>query len=146
MKTLRYTLVADGGSDRVLMPILNQCYLPIVPVRMTEAWLLSSESAIRRAASNPNGRTPLDLPPWNQWEKKPDPKEILFQALRTASGRHGRRLNGFSEQSARHRVAELTRDFSSLERLEAFCYLKNEVNTFIAEWKEKLGNAPYLIA
>ena len=34
----------------------------VVPVRMTEAWLLLDEMAIRRAAGNPNGRMKLDLP------------------------------------------------------------------------------------
>jgi hypothetical protein len=31
----------------------------VVPVRMTEAWLLQSESAIRAAADNPNGKNAL---------------------------------------------------------------------------------------
>ena len=30
-------------------------HIPVVPVRMTEAWLLADESAIRSAAGNPNG-------------------------------------------------------------------------------------------
>jgi len=34
----------------------------VVPVRMQEAWLLLEESAIRRAAGNPNGTTRLILP------------------------------------------------------------------------------------
>src|SRR5690606_18674132 len=33
--------------------------VPVVPVRMTEAWLLFDESAIRRAADNPNGTVDL---------------------------------------------------------------------------------------
>ena len=36
--------------------------VPVVPVRMTEAWLLFDEKAIRWAASNPNGSQPLGLP------------------------------------------------------------------------------------
>ena len=32
----------------------------IVPVRMTEAWLLLDESAIRRVAGRPHGDEPLD--------------------------------------------------------------------------------------
>jgi len=34
----------------------------VVPVRMTEAWFPFSESALREAAGNPNGRLPLALP------------------------------------------------------------------------------------
>src|SRR5438067_10442591 len=40
----------------------------VVPVRMLEAWLLCDELALRRAAGNPNGRQPLELPPANQLE------------------------------------------------------------------------------
>lgn len=41
------------------------CPLPavaVVPVRMLEAWLMFDEGATRRAAGNPNGTTPLNLP------------------------------------------------------------------------------------
>lgn len=31
----------------------------VVPLRMTEAWLLSDEAALRHAAGNPGGRVPL---------------------------------------------------------------------------------------
>lgn len=37
--------------------------VPVVPVRMTEAWLLIDENALRWAAGDPNGRQPLDMPP-----------------------------------------------------------------------------------
>ncbi len=36
--------------------------VPIVPVTMTEAWLLFDERAIRRAADNPAGENSLQLP------------------------------------------------------------------------------------
>jgi len=37
-------------------------HIPVVPVRMMEAWLLIDESAIRSAAGNPNGTENLSLP------------------------------------------------------------------------------------
>ena len=37
-------------------------HVPVIPVRMTEAWLLADENAIRRAAGNPNGDEELNLP------------------------------------------------------------------------------------
>jgi hypothetical protein len=37
-------------------------HIPVVPVRMTEAWLLADEFAIRSAPGNPNGTQSLDLP------------------------------------------------------------------------------------
>lgn len=56
--------------------------VPVVPVRMTEAWLLFDEALIRAAAGNPSGREPLDLPSLDRLEALPDPKATLFQLLR----------------------------------------------------------------
>jgi hypothetical protein len=42
------------------MRVAHAC---IVPVRMTEAWLLFDKNAIRFASGNPNGQMQLDLPP-----------------------------------------------------------------------------------
>ena len=37
-------------------------HVGVVPVRMTEAWLLFDEKAVRRAAGNPAGRDSLQIP------------------------------------------------------------------------------------
>lgn len=164
MRTIRYTLLSDGSSDRMLMPMLDwllcqhcpeyamesawadlgrlrqppkslsdkikvtldlyPCALLfihrdaervdfdsrhaeilkalegleappvicVIPVRMQEAWLLFDESAIRRAAGNPNGRNDLNLPEARSVESIPDPKELLFNIIRESSGLHGARL------------------------------------------------------
>ena len=63
----------------------------IVPVRMTEAWLLLDEAAIRRAADNPYGRMPLNLPAPGAVERIADPKATLESALLQARGNRGRR-------------------------------------------------------
>ena len=198
MKELRYTLLADGGSDKVLMHIIDwllknrlkevaysgnfyapphhggvskrvrqtlklyPCdvlfihrdaekeayelrvqeihnelvnfenpYVAIVPVRMTEAWLLSNESAIREAADNPNGKDNLSIPPANKWDKIPDPKNVLFESLKAATGLTGRRLDKFRLDAARHRVAQLTSDFSSLAGLPAFQKLCSDIDAYI---------------
>ena len=60
--------------------------IPIIPIRMTEAWLLLDEQAIREVAGRPTGKTPLNLPPLARVETTPDPKAMLKQALATASG------------------------------------------------------------
>lgn len=191
---LRYTLLADGSSDRTLQPLINwlleqaypdiqvrpqfagsvrgktlderahqaiklypcdvlfvhrdaermdfdnrvaeicdsltldkSAFIPVVPVRMTEAWLLSSEAAIRQAAGNPKGTMPLNLPAPKRWDQLPDPKATLFDALRTASGLNGRRLRQFSPEEARHRVADIPNDFSDLLQLPAFAALKENI-------------------
>jgi hypothetical protein len=75
----------------------------VVPVRMTEAWLVLDEGPIRRVAGNPHGRAPLGLPAHNEAERKADPKTILRDALATASGATGRRLSIFNSRFPHHR-------------------------------------------
>lgn len=103
------------ASAEVIVPIV-----PAVPIRMLESWLLCSEEAIRIAADNPNGQSPLNLPLIGRVENTPDPKEVLFNALRSASELSGRRLNKFRVEQRRHRVAELIEDFSPLRSLVSF--------------------------
>lgn len=92
----------------------------VVPVRMTEAWLLIDENAIRDAASNPNGKVKLDIPPLKKIEDLPDPKKVLHELLRQASELRGRRLKNFNVHQVIHRLAELTRDYAALRQLSAF--------------------------
>lgn len=64
---------------------------PLVPVQMTEAWLLVDETAIRAAVGRPSGREPLGLPRRASIEAQHDPKAVLKSALVTAAGGTGRR-------------------------------------------------------
>lgn len=97
-------------------------FVPVVPVRMAEAWLLVDERAIRRAAGNPNGAAPLSLPRPAKLEDVPDPKKLLRECLIQASEKTGRRLQQFERDLAERaeRVAELIADFSLLRQLPAF--------------------------
>lgn len=99
----------------------------VIPVRMTEAWLLFNEDAIRHAAGNPNGTASLNLPKLSRIEQLPDPKAILFDALRTASGQTPTRLRRFRPDQCRHRVADWAHDFSPLRALPAFRRLETQV-------------------
>ena len=101
----------------------------VIPVRMQEAWLLIDEPALRRAAGNPQGRQPLDLPDLRKLEDLPNPKETLHEILGTASGLGGRRLARFKRQVERHvhRVAEEVDDFGPLRELRAFQRVENDV-------------------
>ncbi len=85
---------------------------------MTEAWLLFDEMAIREASGCPNGKMPLELPALKKAESLPDPKEILHEAMRRASGLVGRRLKAFSPDI--RRLADLIDDFSPLRTLPSF--------------------------
>jgi hypothetical protein len=98
--------------------------VPLITVRMMESWLLISESAIRTASGNPQGRKPLEIPKISSLEGIADPKSLLFKLLRDASELKGRRLKKFSETEARKIIAVEIEDFSPLLRLRAFQALK----------------------
>ena len=106
---------------------LDKPYIPIVPIRMTEAWLLVDEQAIRAAANNPNGKTKLRLPGVNKLEKLLKPKDVLFEKLKLASELSSGRLRKFRPETCRHRVAELISDFSQLRNLSAFVQFENSL-------------------
>jgi hypothetical protein len=103
----------------------------VVPVRMTEAWLLIDEAALRVAAGNPRGRQQLTLPAVRELEGLPDPKAALHDLLREASGLRDRRrrLEHFERDLGRcvQRVAEQIENFSLLRQLDAFRALEKQV-------------------
>jgi hypothetical protein len=115
---------------------INPTAVCIIPVRMTEAWLLLDEAAIRSASGNPRGRKPLNLPTVASIERVADPKETLFQALKTASEQTGRRLRDLRVEERRHRVAELMnwellRSLSAFQTLEAELTATLEANDWV---------------
>ena len=107
--------------------------IPVIPVRMTEAWLLIDSEAIKTAAGNRNFRGDLVLPKVSQLENEPDPKALLFNLIRYASGLKGRRLDKLSVHSARHILAERIQDFSPLRKLSSFQYFERIVRTTLKE-------------
>ena len=108
----------------------------VIPIRMTEAWLLFDEGAIRRAAGNPAGRAALLLPPISRLEHLPDPKSLLREALRTASGLSGRRLRNARPGQQARRVAELIQTFESIEDLPAFQRFRESLSTAIQQARQ----------
>lgn len=107
----------------------------LVPVRMLEAWLLFNEAAIRKAAGNPNGRAPLNLPSGQRVEDRPDPKEDLKHALRAASELRGRRLQKFSTSKAFWLITNFLEDFSPLRDCSAFRAFEDSLRRAVeANW------------
>ncbi len=106
-------------------------YVPVIPVRMSEAWLLAEEMAIRKASGNPNGSEPLELPTMKDIERLSDPKKTLQNVLRRASGLSGRRLKAF--QPKPRLVAEYMVQFEILRVLPAFLRLESNVRTALSE-------------
>lgn len=102
-------------------------HIPVIPVRMTEAWLLFDETAIRLAANNRRGRTPLPLPRLSRIEDIPDPKAILKSLLQEASGLSGQRLQRFDAEQAKRHIVSHIEDFSPLLEVQAFARLDETI-------------------
>jgi hypothetical protein len=102
-------------AARVALPVA------VVPVRMTEAWLLLDANAIARAADRV-GDLELELPPVSRLDRLPDPKSVLHQLLRDASGKSGRHHRRFARDIGNRvqRVAEYIETFAPLRALPAF--------------------------
>jgi hypothetical protein len=106
-------------------------YIPVVPVRMMEAWLLADESAIRSAAGNPNGTENLNLPDIRRLEDLPYPKRVLHDALTAASGLNARRRSRFPVHQRVHQIPNYIDDFSRLNVLPAFQTLQQDIRVLI---------------
>jgi len=122
--------------DRAVQRAKTTIHVPpivyVIPVRMLEAWLLFDLAAVRRAAGNPHGSEPVNLPSLRSLENMADPKAQLHRILCEASRLHGRRLKTFNHNSAVHRIAEYIEDFSPLRALPAFQGLEDNLKETIA--------------
>ena len=117
-------------------------HICVVPVRMQEAWLLHDEAALREAAGRPSGTEALMLPPAHRWDVVADPKRVLHQALRIASGATGRRARRFKPGRAAHRLANLATDWSPLRQLTAFTQLETDTTQALMHLGVALTTAP----
>lgn len=116
----------------------NVASVCVIPVHMHEAWLLFDEDAIRKASGNPSGTIRLSLPPIHKCENLPDPKNLLYSLLRTATELNARRQATAPVGMWTHRVAEYIDDFSPLRDLQAFKALEVELQQVIEKhcWGE----------
>jgi hypothetical protein len=119
------------NAKRSITELGSTPVLCVIPVRMQEAWLLFDEMAIRWAAGNRNGKMPLHLPQLRTLEQLPDPKDILHELLREASGLHGRRRQRVPTAFYAQRVAEFIEDFSPLRALPAFQALDDDIEQVV---------------
>lgn len=114
---------------------LAEVHLPpnvyVIPVRMTEAWLLFDESAIRFAAGNRSGQNALHLPDVHALESLPDPKADLYSLIREASNMQGRRLKRLNPGERVRRITTYTNNFAPLRTLDAFRNLEADIAKFV---------------
>ena len=102
----------------------------LIPVRMTEAWLLADEMAIRRASGNTAGTANLGLPPVSRLETQADPKGLLFAALDRASELGPHRLRRFDRYQARRQISGFMDDHSVLRGIPSFTHFESQVREF----------------
>lgn len=109
-------------------------HIPVVPVRMTEAWFLIDENAIRAAAGNPNGTMALNLPHRARLENLPDPKRVLYEALSTASGLGSARRLRFPLNQRVHAIPNYIDDYSGPDAMTSFQELQRDIRNFLESW------------
>lgn len=127
----RYDEIASAVGEAAFEAGQRPAWIGVIPVRMTEAWLLFDESAIRKAAGNPSGTAALNLPAIGQCENLPDPKSVLADVLRQASGLGARRRAALRTALLMRRVADYTENFRRLRELSAFAALERHVQAAI---------------
>lgn len=95
--------------------------VPVVPVQMSEAWILFDARAIAKAAGAPSAR--IGAPRVAELESIANPKQRLDDLLVAAAGNpSGRRGRTFRRSIVARRVsvAEYIADYSPLEQVPAF--------------------------
>ncbi len=132
---LRYREIEKGAAEALDLP----AYVPVVPVRMTEAWLLFDERAIRRAADNPNGVSDLAIPAIKRLEGVPDPKAVLRDCLLRASELKGRRRDQFKRRITKrmYRVSTLAQDYVPLRQLQAFRRFEEDAYRVLSQMRAR---------
>jgi hypothetical protein len=105
----------------------------VVPVRMLEAWFLNDLDAIRQASGNPGGDQQLEIPDVQSIEDLIDPKNLLYELLRDASGLSGRRRRKMQVNHAVHRIGQVKSDFNALRAFNAFRRMEQDLRQVIGE-------------
>ena len=104
--------------------------VPVIPVRMSEAWLLIDRHAIARAAGASS--SVVSVPRLSKIENIPNPKEWLDSLILEAAGNPaGRRRKNLRSSIVDRRVsvASFISDFSPLENLPAFRHFQTALKT-----------------
>lgn len=102
--------------------------IPVVPVTMTEAWLLLDETAIRLVCGASTSGEALNLPKTSEIERRRDPKAILKKAFQDISPRRrGRRLPEEDFAAWRGRLLERLDIHGPVTQLSAWQALEADV-------------------
>lgn len=110
-------------------------WIGIVPVRMTETWLILQEVAIRNAVQKPDGREALNLPAPAAVECVANSKDVLDAALLNASGERGRRRRALQRllPELRHQLLENLPVGGPLEQVESWARFRDDTAAALRE-------------
>lgn len=131
-REIRAGAVAGGWSGPLVC---------VVPIQMTEAWLLTSETELRIVAGKRNGRAPLNLPGLGEIERLADPKTRLHDAYVAATETTGRRRRAAESSFGTRRASLLERlnHTGEVRRLGSFARLQGEIDEAVAELTSSSG-------
>lgn len=107
----------------------------VIPIRMTESWLLFDAESIKVAAGNPNYHENLSIPSYQRVERLPNPKANLHNLIKRASNLQGRKLVKLKVPERVHVLAETITDFSPLRHLSAFQKLEADIKTVLTNYR-----------
>ncbi|HHQ4575230.1 TPA: hypothetical protein ACSPZW_001751 [Aeromonas hydrophila] len=113
--------------------IVDKKIIPIIPNRMTEAWLLLDEEKLKISAGNAGYNKDLHLPSPITVEKIANPKDFLFNKLREVSELTGRKLERFNKdiyKCRRYLIENLSTD-SKVNQVPSYQNLKNKLQEVI---------------
>lgn len=102
-------------------------FIKIIPVKMTEAWLLFNEKAIRKASGNPNGNVRLNIPKIKTLESIQDPKSILEKLIKDSSQLSARRLKALNLRFCIQLVSQNIDDFTPLNNLKSYNHFEEQI-------------------
>lgn len=123
-------------TEAVQQAAYDGLWVGIVPVRMTESWLLLDEAAIRNAAGNPNARIRLDLPSPAEAERMADPKSALRSAIIAGAEVQGRRRRTLTKRlpGIRDQLLESLPVGGHLERLQSWTRFRDDTITALNQF------------
>jgi len=101
--------------------------VPLIPVAMTEAWLLVDPIAILRSLSNPNGNVPVEFPAIGSLENIRNPKECLFRHDQQMSGLSRRRQEQINVFQVRSGISKYISDYSLLRKIPSFARFEDDL-------------------
>lgn len=133
-----YELRRQQITEGITRADIDTPFVPVIPVRETEAWALLDEAMIREVAENPRGTQRLNLPSPQHVHSVVNPKERLESILELACGHSGRKLKKFKKRfpSQRRRLLEELDIHGPLRHVPAWQQLRQDVEDAIAQLQD----------